>query len=75
MSVLFSGEIPDPRDIVIISLADACGILENLLSSQELKRVAGRIEQVCKMELICRDIVKAASHRIRDTESSTASKH
>ena len=72
--VLFSDEIPDVRDIVIISLSDGCGILESLLSSQELKSVAGRIEQVCKMELICRDIVKAASRRIRDIESSTASK-
>ena len=73
--VLFSDEIPDVRDIVIISLSDACGILESLLSSQEMKGVAGRIEQVCKMELICREIVKAASRRIRDIESSTASKH
>ena len=73
--VLFSDEIPDVRDIVIISLSDACGILESLLSSQELKSVAGRIEQVCKMELICRDIVKAASRRIREIDSSTASKH
>ena len=72
--VLFSDEIPDVRDIVIISLSDGCGILESLLSSQELKSVAGRIEQVCKMELICREIVKAASRRIRDIESSTASK-
>ena len=72
--MLFSDEIPDVRDIVIISLSDGCGILESLLSSQELKSVAGRIEQVCKMELICRDIVKAASRRIRDIESSTASK-
>ncbi len=47
--VLFSDEIPDVRDIVIISLSDGCGILESLLSSQELKSVAGRIEQVCKM--------------------------
>ena len=42
--VLFSDEIPDVRDIVIISLSDGCGILESLLSSQELKSVAGRIE-------------------------------
>ena len=67
--VLFSDEIPDVRDIVIISHADACGILENLLSSQELKSVAGRIEQVRKMELICRDIVEGgfpshSRHRI-----------
>ena len=31
MGVLFSEEIPDPRDIVIICLADACGILRQLM--------------------------------------------
>ena len=45
--VLFSVEIPDVRNIVIVSLADACGIFEGLLSSQELKNAAGRIEHVC----------------------------
>ena len=75
MGVLFSDEIPDVRDIVIIALSDACGIFEGLLSSQELQSAAGRIEQVRKMELICRDVVKAASRRIRDIESSMAPKH
>ena len=75
MGVLFSDEIPDVRDIVIISLADACGIFGGMLSSQELKSAAGRIEQVRKMELVCRDVVKAADRRIRDIESSMASTH
>ena len=32
MEVLFSDEIPDPRDIMIICLVDACGIFKELLS-------------------------------------------
>ena len=36
MEVLFSEEVPEPRDIVIISLAHACGIFTELLSSKEL---------------------------------------
>ena len=28
MGVLFSDEIPDPRDVVLLCLADACGILK-----------------------------------------------
>ena len=36
MGVLFSDDIPDPRDVVIICLADACGIFRGLLSRQEL---------------------------------------
>ena len=32
MEVLFSDVIPDPRDIMIICLVDACGIFKELLS-------------------------------------------
>ena len=35
MGVLFSDEIPDPRDIVIICLADACGIFKSIFTSNE----------------------------------------
>ena len=56
MGVLFSDEIPDPRDIVIICLTDASGVLRELLSTRELKRATARIEQVRKMELIGREI-------------------
>ena len=38
MQVLFSDEIPDPRDVVLICLADACGIFKELLSRRELRR-------------------------------------
>ena len=52
MGVLFSDEIPDPRDIVIIALADACGIFQELLSKRELEQASARIEQVRKLDLI-----------------------
>lgn len=32
MRVLFSDDIPDPHDVVLISLADACGLFESILS-------------------------------------------
>ena len=44
MRVLFSDEIPDPRDIVIICLADACGVFDNILSKSERAEVHDRIE-------------------------------
>jgi hypothetical protein len=68
MAVLFSDEIPDPRDIVIICLADACGIFKQLLSRQELNRATDRIEQVRKLDLIGR----AMSQAIHDIEVSVA---
>ena len=45
MEVLFSDEIPDPRDIVIVCLAEACGIFRELLSRRELEHATARIEQ------------------------------
>ena len=52
MGVLFSDEIPYPRDVVIICLADACGIFRGLLSQRELARASARIEQVRNLDLI-----------------------
>ena len=52
MSILFSDEIPDPRDIAIIGLADACGIFGHLLSQREHRLARDRIDQVRRMDLI-----------------------
>ncbi len=68
MGVLFSDEVPDPRDVVIICLANACGIFKNLLSSRELREASDRIEQVRKLDLIGQAMTQA----IRDLELSVA---
>ena len=68
MEVLFSDDIPDPRDIVILCLVDVCGILKELLSSRELELATERIEQVRKMDLIGRAVSKA----VWDIQSSIA---
>ncbi len=52
MGVLFSNEIPSPRDVVVICLAHACGIFSELLSKRELEQATARIEQVRKLDLI-----------------------
>ena len=54
MEVLLSDQIPDPRDVVIIALADACGIFRELLPKRDLEQAAARIEQVRKLDLIGR---------------------
>ncbi len=59
MGVLFSDEIPDPRDIVIICLADACGIFKSIFTSNELETVAPRIEQVRRLDLIGQAMTQA----------------
>ena len=68
MGVLFSDEIPDPRDVMLICLADACGIFSHLLSRQELSQVTTRIEQVRRLDLIG----QAMSQAIQDIEVSVA---
>ena len=68
MGVLFSDEIPSPRDVVIICLADACGIFKGLLSRRELDNVATRIDQVRRLDLIG----QALSKGISDIEMSIA---
>ncbi len=68
MGVLFSDEIPDPRDVVIICLADACGIFRRLLSRAELGRATERIEQVTRLDLIGR----AMSQAIQDIQLTIA---
>ena len=56
MRVLFDDEIPDPRDIAIICLADACGVFERILSRSDLDQVAERIALVRRMDLIGRSV-------------------
>ena len=50
--VLFSDSIPDPRDVALLCLAQACGILNALLSSREIQRAEERIDQVRRLDLI-----------------------
>ena len=68
MEVLFSNEIPDPRDIVLICLVDACGILRELLTAKELERSSERVDQVRKLDLIGQAVSKA----VWDIQSSIA---
>lgn len=68
LDLLFSDAIPDPRDIVIISLVDACGIFKQLLSEREHRRSRDRIRQIRRMDLIG----QAVTNSVREIESSLA---
>ena len=59
MSILFSDEIPDPRDIAIIGLVDTCGIFRHLLSQREYQRARDRIVQIRNMDLIGQAVTAA----------------
>jgi Golgi phosphoprotein 3 len=55
-ALLLSDAIPDPRDVVIIALAQACGLLNRVFSEAEIKRATPRIEQIAKLDLIGQEV-------------------
>ena len=52
LDVILTDDIPEPRDIVLICLADACSIFDKILSPREIERASDRIAQVRKLDLI-----------------------
>ena len=61
VGVLFSGDIPDPRDIALICIADACGVLKTVFGDKELDEVSPRLDQLRKMDLIGRELITQLS--------------
>ena len=59
LEIILSDEIPDPRDVVIISLADTCKLFASILSARELRSAEARIAQVARMDLIGRSLVES----------------
>lgn len=58
MGILFSNEIPGPRDIALICLADVCDILRVIFKESEITQITPRIKQLRKMDLIGREMVE-----------------
>ena len=59
--VLFSDDIPHPRDVALICLIAACDILRFLFMAEELERTVSRLDQLRKMDRIGRDIAGAVA--------------
>ena len=54
MRVLFSNDVPEPRDIAMIALADACGVFRTILSAEEREEVRDRVNLLKNLDLIGR---------------------
>lgn len=67
--VLFDDKLPDPRDVGLICLVDACGLFHALLSAEELAAVRARFEQVRRMDLIGQTVTAAVRELDRDAEA------
>ena len=59
MGVLFSGDVPGPRDVVIICLADACGVFKGMLAKAEFEEARERIDMVRRLDLIGQAVTQA----------------
>jgi len=68
MSVVLSDEVPSPHDIMLVSLAESCGLFRYLLSTSELESAMPRITQVARMDLIGQAVAKG----VTDIEAAIA---
>ena len=62
MRYIFTDEIPDPRDIVIICLVNTCDVFRFIFQLDD--EAEKRIELICKMDLIGRSIAEAVADNI-----------
>ncbi len=61
LSILFTDAVPGPRDTLLLSLANSTGILADMLSVEELEKVAARIDAIVALEEIGRAVSLVAS--------------
>ncbi|MGE3623361.1 MAG: GPP34 family phosphoprotein [Bdellovibrionales bacterium] len=59
LGVILRDDIPTPHDIMLVALANACGLFRHILSDHELEAAAPRIEQVARMDLIGQAVAQA----------------
>ena len=69
MDLLFSDELPDPRDVVIICLGDVCGLFQGLLTQEEHDRAYPRIEQMRKLDLIGQAVMALVSDERAESDA------
>jgi golgi phosphoprotein 3 len=70
--ILLTDEIPDPRDVVLICLIDACNLLDLVLTPAEIAQAKSRVEQLGRLDLIGQAVTKAVGE-IRFVVRHTAS--
>ena len=57
--VLLTDEIPEPRDVVLICLIEACGLLGLVLTADEIAQTKTRVGQLSRLDLIGQAVTKA----------------
>ena len=62
MRYIFTDAIPNPRDIIIICLVNTCDVFRFIFQLDD--EAEGRIEFICKMDLIGRSLASAVSQNL-----------
>ncbi len=60
--VLFGGEIPHPKDAILVALANSCQVLHLIFPLDE--EVTKRVDLICKLDVIGRSIADATAKSI-----------
>ena len=60
--IILGGDIPDPRDVITITLLNACNVMRFIIPLDE--EVQERVKIVCQMDVIGRSIAEAVSTNI-----------
>lgn len=70
LGVIMSGEIPLPRDIVIIALAEACTVFDALIDEAKMPEARARILEIAGMDLLALSMLEVlvGLQREGDTE-------
>ncbi|HUD51403.1 GOLPH3/VPS74 family protein [Parvibaculum sp.] len=58
LEILLRDELPDPRDVCLMSLAETCGIIRQIVPASELKRASERLATLAKMDLIGQNVTR-----------------
>ncbi len=62
LKALFTEEIPDPRDVMVICLVNTCDVFRFMFEIDE--ETQERIDFICRMDVIARSIAAAVEHSI-----------
>jgi len=66
--------IPDTRDIMLVSIAEPCGLLGYVMDEAELARRRDRIQMLCNLETISRKVTRAIARLDRTLRLQAAPK-
>jgi Golgi phosphoprotein 3 len=71
-SAVLDDEIPEVRDIMLVSLANACGLLSVVLAPAQIELRANWIETLSKIETISRNVSYAIARLLEDLARGSA---